>query len=322
MDSVDNYIMDLLGDGVAISHERDKRLPGYLNAMYDIRICNYAGGKFYLMVERDGNPRSIASIEKQGAWLQELRHAPVAFVTKAMPNYKISRMTKKRIPFVIPGVRAYLPFVGVVHTPIRTIRQKPIPTAIGFKTQRVLIAYLNKCFTEMVTIPAVCKFLDCSRVTATKVFDEIEAAGFAKRTPIPQSHQIGLSFLLERRELWNKVEPRLKSPVRTSLYLEKSPETFPTVLSGESALADCTMLGQPTVRHFAHFFTSKDYAKAKTLVVPKEEASVIIEAWHYPPLLPNRNKMDTLSIWLTTREIADDERVQGERENMMEAFQW
>ena len=322
MVSVEHYIKELLGEKAVLSHERDKRLPGFLNASYDIRACKYAGGTFYLMIERDGEPRSIASIEKQSAWLQELRQAPVAFVTKAMPNYKISRMTKKRIPFIIPGVRAFLPFVGIINTPVRSVRPKSIPTGIGYKSQRVLIAYLNKCFEGMPTIPSVCRFLDCSRVTATKVFDEIEATGLAKRTPLPASHQIGLAFMVKGKMLWEKIEPRLNSPIRALVHLDNLPENSAVVHSGESALADCTMLGHPEVIHLAQYITGNAYSKLKAKAVPPEEATVIVEVWRYPPLLPGRNKLDSLSIWLTTRGIADDERVQGEREEMMEAFQW
>ena len=319
---LEHYIKELLGEKAVLSHDRDKRLPGFLNASYDIRLCEYAGGKFYLMIERDGEPRSITSIEKQSAWLQELRQTPVAFVTKAMPNYKISRMTKKRIPFIIPGVRAFIPFVGIINTPVRTVRPKAIPTDIGYKAQRVLIAYLNKCLDGTPTLPSVCKFLDCSRVTATKVFDEIEAAGLARRTNIPSSHQIGLTFLHQGRALWEMVESRLKSPIRTLVQLDAPPENTTLVHSGESALADCTMLGHPVVMHVAQYVTGNAYSQLKAKAVPPEEAAVVVEVWHYPPLLPGRNKLDALSIWLTTRDVADDERVQGEREEMMEAFQW
>ncbi|MCQ2390506.1 MAG: hypothetical protein MJ240_03700 [Kiritimatiellae bacterium] len=62
--------------------------------------------------------------------------------------------------------------------------------------------------------------------------------------------------------------------------------------------------------------------RRKANTAPPEEAAVIVEVWHYPPLLSGRNKLDALSIWLTTRDIADDERVQGEREDMMAEFQW
>lgn len=322
MVSIDHYIKEVLGEKAVLSQERDRRLPGFLNASYDIRSCEYAGGTFYLMIERDGEPRSISSIEKQSAWLQELRQAPVAYVTKAMPNYKISRMTKKRIPFIIPGVRAFLPFVGIINTPVRSIRPKPIPTGIGYKSQRVLIAYLNNCFEEVPTIPSVCQFLNCSRVTATKVFDEIEAAGLAKRTSIPASHQIGLTFMAKGKTLWEKMEPHLKSPIRTLVHLDSVPENTPIVHSGESALADCTMLGHPDVMHLTLYVTGNDYSRLKSRAVPSEEASVVVEVWHYPPLLPGRNNIDPLSIWLTTRDIANDERVQGEREEMMEKFKW
>lgn len=320
--SIDQYIKELLGEKAVLSRERDKRLPGFLNASYDIRFCEYAGGMFYLMIERDGEPRSITSIEKQSAWLQELRQAPVAFVTKAMPKYKISRMTKKRIPFIIPGVRAFLPFVGIINTPLRSVRPKLIPTGLGYKSQHVLIAYLNKCLEETPTILSVCRFLGCSRVTATKVFDEIEAAGVAKRTSIPASHHIGLTFVVKGKALWAKIEPRLKSPIRTLVHLDAIPENTTLVHSGESALADCTMLGHPGVMHLAQYVTGNDCLHLKSRAVSAEEASVVVEIWHYPPLLPGRDKMDSLSIWLTTRDIAGDERVQDEREQMMETFKW
>ena len=319
--NLNSFLCEILGDGLEISKEPDRKLPGLLCSSYDIRLCKYAGGVFNLMIERPGDIRPIDSIEKHAAWLQELRGAPVAFVTENAPRYRISRLDKKRLPFVVPGLRAYLPFVGIVMRPIRASKPKEPTKGLGFASQQILVGYLNHCFGGQISVPAICSLFGYSRMTATKIMDELVASSFTTRRQIPGSHIQGLKFRCEGRELWDGVKEQLKSPVRKILPLTVLPEGIEKVLSGESALAECSMLAPPGKVHVAHFFKGDEYERTKTLCVPEEEASVFVEAWRYAPLLPGHTTLDPLSVWLCVHD-SEDERVQGELEEMLEDFKW
>lgn len=320
---IQNYLREILGEDLQlVCKNREKRFPLYLTASYDIFRCDYREGAFYLLVEKGEELRPIRSLEKHCAWLRELVGLPVAYAAAALPNYKVSRLLKKRVPFIIPGLRAHLPFVGILMGRVRTPGQKPPSATLGFKAQQVLLAYLNRAFGGDITVPSICALFGYSRVTATRIMDEIEATGLAKRVAVPSTRQLGLKFFREGRALWDELEPKLQNPVRTVIPLATEPVGQPPVLSGESALADCTMLARPATRHVACFFKGDEFQRLKAVAVPMEEAEVLAEAWRYEPLLPGRKTLDPLSIWLTTREIASDERVQAEREAMLEEMIW
>ena len=316
-----SFLREILGEDLDISTEPDRKLPSLLCSFYDIRLCRYSNGTFYLMIEHDGDIRSIKSIEKHATWLQELRNAPVAFVTNNAPRYRLSRLDRKRLPFIVPGARAYLPFVGIVMRPIRGFRSKELPMGFGFASQQILIGYLNHCFNGHVSVPSITSLFGYSRMTATKIMDELSVHSPARRKRIVGSHMQGLQFDCEGCELWNSIKHLLKPPARKVLPLTKIPTTMERVLSGESALAECSMLAPPDKTCIAHFFRGNEYERAKALCVPKEEATVFVEAWHYTPLLPGRNVLDPLSIWLCLHD-SKDERVQGELADMMERFKW
>ena len=319
--TLSSFLHEILGKDLEISAEPDKKLPGLLYSFYDIRQCQYSNGTFYLMIVHDGDIRSIDSIEKHAAWLQELRNTPVAFVTNNAPRYRLSRLDRKRLPFIVPGLRAYLPFVGIVMRPSRGLKPKELPICMGFASQQILIGYLNHCFGGPVSVPSITSLFGYSRMTATKIMDELATCSPARRQRIVGSHMLGLRFACEGRELWNSIKHQLKPPVRKVLPLAETPAEMERVLSGESALAQCSMLAPPDKPCIAHFFKGNEYAKAKALRVPVEEATVFVEAWHYAPLLPGRNVLDPLSIWLCVHD-SEDERVQGELEDMMEDFKW
>lgn len=321
MTRLKSFLCEILGEDMDISKEPDRKLPGLLCSFYDIRLCHYAKGAFYLMIERPGDMRPIDGVEKHAAWLQEIRGAPVAFVTENAPRYRMSRLGKKKLPFIVPGARAYLPFVGIIMRPARVLKPKALPTGLGFASQQILIGYLNHCFSDLISVPAICSLFGYSRMTATKIMDELVATSFATRRQIPGSHMQGLIFSCEGRKLWDSVKEQLKFPARRVLPLAALPEGTERVLSGESALAERSMLAPPETLHVAHCFKGDEYERAKALCVPQEEASVFVEAWRYDPLLPGHTALDPLSVWLCVHD-SEDERVQGELEGMMEDFKW
>ena len=67
---------------------------------------------------------------------------------------------------------------------------------------------------------------------------------------------------------------------------------------------------------------SSEALKRNDLVeVPHESASIQLELWHYRPAFIYGDRIDPLSL---VRSLMDDqdERVQGEIEDVLEAFKW
>ena len=89
---------------------------------------------------------------------------------------------------------------------------------------------------------------------------------------------------------------------------------------GTDALSDISMLAPGSSRVFAAL--SSEALRRKDLVeVPRESASIRLELWHYRPAFVYGDRIDPLSLVLSLADEQDD-RVQGEIEEVLEGFQW
>jgi hypothetical protein len=173
-----------------------------------------------------------------------------------------------------------------------------------------------------VTLDDARELLDISKVTAVKVFDELEYFGMARRESIVGSRCRELKFQGTGRQLWEKALPLLVSPVSRIVGLEELPKELPVVEAGLTALASKTMLDAGAQRTFA--VNEKPYRKEIDSLreIPAYDARILLECWKYDPELPGtRGGVDALSLYLAMREDGD-ERIQMALEELLGGFQW
>ena len=98
------------------------------------------------------------------------------------------------------------------------------------------------------------------------------------------------------------------------------PDGLAIVKAGTDALSDISMIAPGNCREFAAL--SSEALKRKDIVeVPRESASVRLELWHYRPAFIHGDRIDPLSLVLSLADDQDD-RVQGEIEDVLEEFKW
>lgn len=82
------------------------------------------------------------------------------------------------------------------------------------------------------------------------------------------------------------------------------------------------MLNPPPQETFAFYGSAAKRLSLKKHQVVLDDGKYIIEFWKHPPLLPGLDKLDPLSTIITTLDIANDERVAGEQDEILENFKW
>ncbi len=126
-------------------------------------------------------------------------------------------------------------------------------------------------------------------------------------------------------ELAMKSLPRMKTPIKESVWIKSLVDEFTVCEAGLTALTHYSMLNSPMLPVYA--IAAGDWRQYKNsssfeLLPYADEAECQLEVWHCSPyLLANGKTVDPFSLYLGLRDV-EDERIEAAVEKMMEDIQW
>jgi hypothetical protein len=157
----------------------------------------------------------------------------------------------------------------------------------------------------------------------TRSLDEIESLELAEVSTTGRKRLV--SFDKNRRGLWKKALPHLRSPVKEGVWLKALIDELPVCQAGMTALARYSILNPQKRQVYAVFAKSWKDIKRKyphRIISDPDEAKYELEVWSYSPgLFANDKIVDPFSLYLSLRDIKD-ERVESAMEKMMESIEW
>ena len=182
-----------------------------------------------------------------------------------------------------------------------------------YSTQLLFLAYMYN-HEKKVYVSDLSKSLPFSAMTLSRAVVQLEM------TDLFLVYKDGVNKVIEskysHKELFERIQHYLLTPVRQVGYMNQSLVTDHMVLSGESALSEMSMLNSSRLRTYAVY--EKDFDKTQLideLIDP--EVQVKVEIWAYDPqLFTHTNIADTLSIVLSLKENKD-ERIEKIIENIL-----
>ena len=320
---LDRYLHDTLGVAVkATPWQGASHLPPVLRERYEFAKAELLGLPILLMIDRSAEEQAPVVVRKHMEMLKPKQEAELIYVRERVTTYNRKRLIEQRVPFIVPGNQMYLPMLAIdLREHFRRIRRET--SAISPSTQVVVLyAVLRKAGKEL--IPSeMAALLGYSAMTMTRAFDELEAANLAEINV--RGRERYLMFIGDRRELWEKAQPFLRSPINKRLFIRHTEGADGFVRAGLTALEHYTMLAAPAYPTYA---LSREEWKAlqkrhKIAVVPSQDPDAIgIEVWWYSPgRFAADGFVDRLSLFLSLK--ADhDERTEAALEEMMEKFEW
>ena len=265
---------------------------------------------------------------------QSKQHLPV-FLFQGISSIRRQRLVEQHVPFIDPGKQLYLPQllmdlheVKIKSPPLRTNTLTPA-------TQRIFLALLQSpenCAHNL-TRKELGKLLGYSKMTLTRAFQEMEQHKLINLTK--EGRTLTHQLPLPPKELWEKAQPVLTSPVRETLYLYAPPkelrdlatEADYTALAHQTMIADnpipCLAINGKDFKHFTpalHICPDED----------RDSATAALQIWQYPPQIwapsdganKGKNKQpDPLSLYLTLRDDTD-ERTQQALEQLITQITW
>ena len=324
------YLRDVLATRVDLEPWTGEAvLPLYLREQYRFYQVEPTDEirKFLLCV--DLSEQTPALIEKNFMQLSTKTRDALVYVRKSITSYDRKRLIERKIPFVIPGNQMYLPFVGIDLRERYTDNRIRSEIAFSPAAQYLTLYLLGRPAPMEMNQSNAARLLGYQNMTMVRAFREIESAGIGSTEKVGKEKC--LRILEPRRTVWERIEPRLHTPVKRRVYVrgldQQTINELNLAIAGESALARVSMLNEPRVPVWA--LQSKTWQSHKGAFprslqeIPYAEVgSAEIELWRYPVLMPDQSEtVDPLSLYLSLRERTD-ERLQDAISKLLEKTLW
>ncbi len=254
---------------------------------------------------------TLPSLKKQIQKIRVIDDVPVVLYSKTISFYRRKSLLENHIPFMTDK-QVFLPFIGTLL--VYEKETEKIKDKFVYSTQLLFLAYMYN-HEKKVYVSDFLKSLPFSAMTLSRAVKQLEM------TDLFLVYKDGVNKVIESKysykELFDRIQHYLLTPVRQVGYMDQSLVTDHMVLSGESALSEMSMLNPSRIRTYAVY--EKDFDNSQLideLIDP--DVQVKVEIWAYnPQLFSHTNIADTLSIVLSLKENKD-ERIEEVLEDILE----
>lgn len=320
---LERYVHDALGATVKTAPWREVgHLPPFLRERYKFAQAELLGLRALLAIDTNPEEQPPATVRKHMDMLQARQQADLIYVRAQVTAYNRKRLIEQKVPFIVPGNQMYLPMLAIdLREHFRRIREE---APIFSPSTQVVVLHALLRDAGHVLIPAeLAPRLGYSAMTMTRAFDELETAKLAEVTI--RGRERCLRFIGERKEIWEKALPFLRSPVSKRLFIRRIAGVEGSARAGLTALAQLSMLAPPDYTTYAlnreAWKALRQRHKIVEVPAPDEDASEV-EIWWYPPaLFAEYGVVDRLSLFLSLQDERD-ERTETALEEMMEKLKW
>ena len=295
-----------------------RSLPLMVASGYRFCKCRVLGVECILAMATENAVHTPRRVQKQFALVEAEFKMPVVFATRRLQPHDKARYVALRVPLVVPGKVAYLPFAGAMQD---TSRRDFVVNSATFSAvaQQVVLAFLEHRLVAPIGTKEVAELLGYSIPAVQNSFRELEYFGIGERVRRKSSRAFEFVFPVSGRGLWEKTKPYLASPVRKVMGLAAQPQAG-CVIAGVDALAALGRLNDQPPTVFATAFDG--FAKRGFDIVSAIGAPYLLQLWSYAPQrLGGDGGMDVLSLVLSLADERDD-RVQIEIDRILEEFKW
>ncbi|MEO8350693.1 MAG: hypothetical protein ABI680_03120 [Chthoniobacteraceae bacterium] len=318
------YLETVAGDRPDLAVNASSTLPLFLRERYSLFSTRLFGQKCLVALEAgEWEPGSPGEYGKHFETIRSTLGQPVVLVLPNLPSYARNRMVQMGVPFIVPGSQTFIPG-GLID--LRERFPQPSPKrreTLSPAAQCTLLYHLLCQPLAGLPLKDIAEKVHYSPMMLTKVKDELEVAEISKT--VRSGRSMVLDFAAQGRTLWERVEPRLTSPVKKARWIRCEKPVPLALLAGMSALSSRTAISDdrlPThalpLGLFQGFLEKGIFAGCRDA----ETATAKMEVWSYDPRrLSKEPSVDSLSLYLSLRYSAD-ERIQQQLEHLLEGIPW
>lgn len=299
-------------------------LPLFLRTGYELFTCDIFNHTFLIAQASINSDTTPAHFKKHLELLKQHTGLDSILVLRTIDPFLRKRLIEYKVSFIVPGTQMYLPFLMIdlreyfSNTSKKTVMLSPT-------AQLIVLCNIFKGLEFPVTPVSLAKQFNYTKMTMSRVIGELENIGICRVEQCGKNRFVWIES--EGKELWEKANQFMRSPVKKKVYISFLQESTTTELpqAGISALSERTLLSSGDMPVYAiskgEHSVFVEQKKIK-IVENKYEAQAQLEIWYYnPKILSQQNVVDDLSLFLSLREDAD-ERVQIALNELLEKFKW
>ena len=320
------YLNQILGkDAVRVVPGGEAaQLPYFLLDLYEVVPAEMLGTPLTLACIKGRQPMTAQQMSQHARALRELLLTPVIVALPEIAPGLRKQLIQHGVAFVVPNRQLFAPQMGMILTERFGVEPRRANEIASPATQALLVWFLNHHpITETWHPFREAALLGYTGMTATRAVRELLQFNLFELEQRGRAKYLRLAG--DRRELWEKAKPHLRTPVYRTLwtYDQRILKATGARWAGESALAQITMLSEPQQQIVA--VTSEAIQKAKQAGIffePREIADgVAVQVWRYKPEMLDKKTVDPLSLWLSLQDSRDN-RIQLALDELVEKFPW
>ena len=316
------YLKNVLGLSAEEAAWPDQqRLPLYLRGDRAYSVLSVNGVKF-LLIRMSQAKFNLSAFLKQSKKLREYWPGGVVLCFDALTSYQRKALIEKGISFIVPESQLYLPCMGMVLQERAAVPPKSV-SKFSSAAQHLFLFLLYQKSADAMSKAELGRRLKLPAMNITRAVQELQALGIVRSEKAGRCDYV--SPLYAGKALYQKAAPYLISPVQKRVFVGFAYEFLKLPLSGESALADRTMLSPSSVTCRA--IGRREFKELERVVIVdpawcSDEEYLELEVWKYPPQsLACDGVVDVVSL-AASLSHNKDERVELAVEEMLEAYKW
>ena len=314
--STTDYLAELTGCEIRkLTHIKrdDDKLPLAIASSYT--LCNVEFMGNIVTIARPIELENITPMQlsKHQAKMMEIFHNPVVFALETVASYNISRLTRAKVNFIVPGKLIFIPSLLIVLRELKN-STKVMPKKMPPVAQMLVLYHIETRTIDGLNTYEIAELTGLAYPTINVALRWLKSNNIIALVGSKQKYvQIALSKI----ELWNKTLPLMSSPIERIIFTDTKPAG--SLMAGETAMGHYTMLAEPVSPIIA---IDKTMAKENATLMNKQYGDIKVEIWKYSPaLLSNDGWVDRLSLYLCMRD-SEDERIQLECDTLIEEMKW
>ena len=327
MNDLESYLKKDFGLEISLQPVKQallEKLPLYLRSLYKLYNGSLIGQQLFWAKVNEQDDWTPDQLQKQSKQLQKLLNAQLVFVIDRLTSWNRKRLIEKRIAFAQPFKQLYIPKLLIQLGDIaqNSLQVEDAIEKFSAPAQFAVLYHLQVQSIESKSFQQLAEQLQYSAMTITRVAYELKRAKLLRVKG--EDRKKTLIFDVHGKELWEKAQSKLASPVREQWFTDELSFVKNLQLAGDTALAEYTLLAEATQKTYAigkdefRFFKTSSAFKQ----LDKKNGSFKIEVWLYNPYLLSKTKeVDKLSLYLSMRNQTD-ERVKRSLDDLLNEMQW
>lgn len=285
-------------------------LPMSVSGDFELYEGSILGHHVVLACIDDAGSMAPLQLYKKISLLEQRLNALVILVAEKAVSYKVTRLTKYRINFIIPYKQMFLPSLLMSF---RKETANELSEHITPITQMLILYHLEVDAIHGMDTHNLAERLRVSYSSMNRAVRWLYERGLITLT----NEKVKLIEVSEtKKDLWEKVLPLLENPIEEIVFTDSN---LNASQAGINALSEYTMINRE--QHECYALTR---AELNSLQVPTDKrfGNNVVQIWRYSPsLLSGTNTVDKLSLYLSLKD-SDDERIQIELDNLIKEIPW